>query len=95
MCVFCVLISFWLAGNELSGSGVGTRVSAAQYATDLICLNNMIEQVYKANKSKPLVIAPGGFFDQNWFTEFINTTHNNLDVMTHHIYNLGPGISLT
>lgn len=82
----------WELGNELSGSGVGTRVSAAQYASDLISLNNMLEEVYKANKSKPLVIAPGGFFDQNWFTEFLNKTHNNLDVMTHHIYNLGPGV---
>ncbi|XP_021741828.1 heparanase-like protein 3 [Chenopodium quinoa] len=82
----------WELGNELSGSGVGTRVSAAQYASDLISLKNMLEEVYKANKSKPLVIAPGGFFDPNWFTEFINKTHNNLDVMTHHIYNLGPGV---
>ncbi|XP_057538573.1 heparanase-like protein 3 [Amaranthus tricolor] len=83
----------WELGNELSGSGVGTKVSAAQYASDLISLNNIVEEIYKTHdKSEPLVIAPGGFFDQNWFTEFVNKTQNNLDVMTHHIYNLGPGV---
>lgn len=82
----------WELGNELSGSGVGTRVSADQYSYDLISLNNLLQDIYKANKSKPLVIAPGGFFDANWFGEFLNKTHDNLDVMTHHIYNLGPGV---
>lgn len=82
----------WELGNELSGSGVGTRVSADQYSYDLISLNNLLQDIYKANKSRPLVIAPGGFFDANWFGEFLNKTHDNLDVMTHHIYNLGPGV---
>lgn len=82
----------WELGNELSGSGVGTRVSADQYSYDLISLNNLLQDIYKANESKPLVIAPGGFFDANWFGEFLNKTHDNLDVMTHHIYNLGPGV---
>ncbi|KAK9697945.1 hypothetical protein RND81_08G071600 [Saponaria officinalis] len=83
----------WELGNELSGSGVGTRVAAEQYASDLITLNYMIEAIYKDGKSKPLVIAPGGFVDVNWFTVFLNKTRNNyLDVMTHHIYNLGPGV---
>ncbi|KAJ8437105.1 hypothetical protein Cgig2_016848 [Carnegiea gigantea] len=82
----------WELGNELSGSGVGTRVSADQYSYDLISLNNLLQDIYKASESKPLVIAPGGFFDANWFGEFLNKTHDNLDVMTHHIYNLGPGV---
>ncbi|KAH9624299.1 hypothetical protein KSS87_007202, partial [Heliosperma pusillum] len=83
----------WELGNELSGSGVGTRVAANQYSTDLITLNHRLIEIYKDSEYKPLVIAPGGFFDANWFSEFLNKTQNNsLDVITHHIYNLGPGV---
>lgn len=80
----------WELGNELSGNGVGTRVAADQYASDTISLNNIVQDIYKGFKSKPLVIAPGGFFDAKWFKEFLVKTI--VDVATHHIYNLGPGV---
>lgn len=82
---------FLLAGNELSGSGVGTRISADQYASDFASLSNIVQNAYKDIEPKPLVIAPGGFFDATWFKEFITKSGNSLDVVTHHIYNLGPG----
>ncbi|XP_057968840.1 heparanase-like protein 3 [Malania oleifera] len=82
----------WELGNELSGSGVGTRITAARYASDTINLKNIVEESYKDVEDKPLVIAPGGFFDANWFTEFIDKTAKAIDVVTHHIYNLGPGV---
>ncbi|KAL6965535.1 heparanase [Sarracenia purpurea var. burkii] len=82
----------WELGNELSGSGVGVRVAASQYASDTISLQNLVQDIYKAVASKPLVIAPGGFFDANWFKEFLDKTTKSLDVATHHIYNLGPGV---
>uniref|UniRef100_A0A453PY68 Uncharacterized protein n=2 Tax=Triticinae TaxID=1648030 RepID=A0A453PY68_AEGTS len=81
----------WELGNELSGSGVGTRVGADQYAADVINLNQVVDKAYQG--SKPLVIAPGGFFDAGWFTELVaKTKPNQMDVITHHIYNLGPGV---
>ncbi|XP_052199348.1 heparanase-like protein 3 [Diospyros lotus] len=82
----------WELGNELSGSGVGVRVAADQYAFDTIALQNIVQDIYKDIEPKPRVIAPGGFFDATWFKEFINKTTNTLDVVTHHIYNLGPGV---
>ena len=82
-----------LVGNELSGSGVGARVDADQYAQDVLALKQIIDNSYQGHASKPLVIAPGGFFDAAWFTELISRTKpNQMDVMTHHIYNLGPGM---
>lgn len=82
----------WELGNELSGNGVGTRVAADQYATDTISLRNIVQKIYTGVHSKPLIIAPGGFFDANWFKEFLDKSGQSLDVATHHIYNLGPGV---
>lgn len=78
-------------GNELSGSGVGARVAANQYAMDTIALRNIVNRVYKNVSPMPLVIGPGGFFEAAWFTEYLNKTANSLDATTRHIYNLGPG----
>ncbi|KDP30214.1 hypothetical protein JCGZ_16996 [Jatropha curcas] len=82
----------WELGNELSGSGVGTRIAANQYASDTISMYKIVQKIYSDIKPKPLIIAPGGFFDANWFKEFIDKTRNSIDVITHHIYNLGPGV---
>ncbi|KAI3524395.1 hypothetical protein L1887_03049 [Cichorium endivia] len=82
----------WELGNELSGSGVGTRVAASQYAFDTRTLANIVQEIYRGVEYKPRIIAPGGFFDANWFKEFIDRTPEILDIVTHHIYNLGPGV---
>ncbi|XP_020206949.1 heparanase-like protein 3 [Cajanus cajan] len=82
----------WELGNELSGNGVGTSVTADQYASDLTALRHIVDDAYREVEAKPLVIAPGGFFDANWFKEFISKSGKSLDVITHHIYNLGPGV---
>ncbi|KAD2394288.1 hypothetical protein E3N88_41265 [Mikania micrantha] len=82
----------WELGNELSGSGVGTRVAASQYAFDTMTLKNIVEEIYSGIEPKPRIIAPGGFFDANWFKEFIAKTPETVDIITHHIYNLGPGV---
>ncbi|XP_024024267.1 heparanase-like protein 3 [Morus notabilis] len=82
----------WELGNELSGSGVGTRVAADQYATDTNALQKIVQNIYNGVEPKPLIVAPGGFFDTNWFKEFLDKTSKSLDVLTHHIYDLGPGV---
>ncbi|KAB1204652.1 Heparanase-like protein 3 [Morella rubra] len=82
----------WELGNELSGNGIGAGITADQYASDINALQNMVDNIYAGFEVKPLVIAPGGFFDANWFTEFIRKTPGSLQVVTHHIYSLGPGV---
>ncbi|CAL0325663.1 unnamed protein product [Lupinus luteus] len=82
----------WELGNELSGKGIGASISAEQYVSDVSALRRIIEDVYRGIQPKPLVISPGGFFDATWFKEFVTKAGKSVDVITHHIYNLGPGV---
>ncbi|XLT12739.1 hypothetical protein HN51_058429, partial [Arachis hypogaea] len=82
-------IAGWEFGNELCGSGVGANVSADQYASVIAALRNIFHDVYRGIRHKPLIIAPGGFYDANWFQEFVNKSGKSVDVVSHHIYNLG------
>lgn len=83
-----------MSGNELSGRGIGARIAARQYVSDTVSLEKTVQDIYKGFETKPLVLGPGGFFDANWYTEFVNGASGSLQVVTHHIYNLGPGIFL-
>lgn len=82
----------WELGNELSGSGIGATIMADQYASDTISLQNLVQNIYKNFEVKPIVVGPGGFFDANWFTEYLMKSNGSLQAITHHIYNLGPGV---
>ncbi|XP_010546175.1 PREDICTED: heparanase-like protein 1 isoform X2 [Tarenaya hassleriana] len=85
-------IDSWEFGNELSGSGVGASVSAEHYGKDVIVLRDIINQLYKNSRSKPSLIAPGGFYEREWYTKLLQISGSGvLDVVTHHMYNLGPG----
>lgn len=85
-------IDSWEFGNELSGSGVAARVDPVQYGKDLIELKIIINQLYEGSESKPAVLAPGGFYDKNWFIKMLQATGPGVvNGLTHHIYNLGPG----
>ena len=80
------------AGNELSGSGVGASVSAEQYAKDLLNLKKIIDEIYATSTTKPSLLAPGGFYEENWFAKLLQATGSGVvNIVTHHIYNLGPG----
>ncbi|GAB4854613.1 hypothetical protein Ancab_023195, partial [Ancistrocladus abbreviatus] len=81
----------WELGNELTGNSTAALVEPEQYASDTGVLHNLIQEIYNGSKTKPLVIAPGGVFNVPWFTEFIDKTTKTLQVVTHHIYNLGSG----
>ncbi|XP_072957749.1 heparanase-like protein 2 [Typha angustifolia] len=85
-------VDSWEFGNELSGHGIGASVGAEQYGKDLITLKGIFDELYTNSDKKPLVVAPGGFFDQQWYAQLLQASGPGvLNVMTHHIYNLGGG----
>ncbi|KAL3636201.1 hypothetical protein CASFOL_020748 [Castilleja foliolosa] len=81
-------------GNELSGSGIAVKVDAEQYAKDIIILKKLIQKLYPNNSAnKPSVLGPGGFYDEDWFKQFLSAAPvpSGVDGVTYHIYNLGSG----
>ncbi|RWW00841.1 hypothetical protein GW17_00036164, partial [Ensete ventricosum] len=58
-------------GNELSGRGVGARVGSEQYAKDLVGLRALLKELYEDSNTQPLLVAPGGFFDQQWYAQLL------------------------
>ncbi|VVB13642.1 unnamed protein product [Arabis nemorensis] len=86
-------IDSWEFGNELSGSGVGASVSAELYGKDLIVLKDVINKVYRDSRlTKPSLVAPGGFYEQQWYTKLLQISGPGVvNIVTHHIYNLGSG----
>ncbi|XP_073035826.1 heparanase-like protein 2 [Primulina eburnea] len=84
-------IDSWEFGNELCGKGVGASVGPEQYGKDSIHLNAMVNELYKNFGSRPLILAPGGFFDKLWFKKLLQISGSHVvDVISHHLYNLGP-----
>ncbi|KAL9226141.1 hypothetical protein vseg_001988 [Gypsophila vaccaria] len=80
-------------GNELCGSGVSARVEAKQYAKDMKTLKNVMKKLFPDSKTRPKVMGPGGFYDEEWFNTFLQESGPYVvDGLTHHIYNLGAGV---
>jgi heparanase 1 len=93
LCLFITILAFATVGNELSGSGVGARVGAEQYGKDVIKLKGFMNELYKKSILKPSLIAPGGFFHQEWYTKLLQVSGSSVvNVVTHHLYDLGAGV---
>ena len=87
-----ILPTLHASGNELSGQGIGASVGAEQYGNDVIALSAILDELYKNSSSRPLLVAPGGFFEQQWYAQLLEVSGSGVvNAMTHHIYNLGAG----
>ncbi|CAD6202589.1 unnamed protein product [Miscanthus lutarioriparius] len=86
-------VSSWEFGNELSGHGIGAKVDAKLYGKDVIEFKSILRQLYKAPLSQPLLLGPGGFFDQQWYSQLFETSgHGVVNALSHHVYNHGGGM---
>nr|XP_029116793.1 heparanase-like protein 1 [Elaeis guineensis] len=86
-------IEAWEFGNEVSGRGIGASVDAKQYGKDLIALKKLINRLYRNSSTQQKLLAPGGFFEAQWYAEMLQTSGSGVvDAVTHHIYNLGAGV---
>ncbi|XP_057460765.1 heparanase-like protein 2 [Actinidia eriantha] len=89
-------INSYELGNELCGSGVSARLDAVQYGKDLISLKELVKELYPNSTTQPKVLGPAGFYDEKWFSDFLQATGPGVvDGLTHHIYNLGAGVDST
>ncbi|MQL84038.1 hypothetical protein Taro_016540 [Colocasia esculenta] len=85
-------VESWELGNELCGSGVAARVDSEQYGHDVVDLRQLLGRLYQNSTAAPKLLAPGGFFEREWFAQFLQTSGPGVvDGITHHIYNLGAG----
>ncbi|KAK7281802.1 hypothetical protein RIF29_10086 [Crotalaria pallida] len=85
-------IDSWELGNELSGKGIGACVGIAQYGKDLIKLKQILDTLYEDSKFKPSLVAPGGFYEKEWYDKLLQASGSGIiNVLSHHLYNLGPG----
>lgn len=58
----------------------------------MILLKKMIKKLYPDSATRPKLLGPGGFYDEEWFETFLQTSGPNVvDGLTHHTYNLGAG----
>ncbi|XVF84240.1 hypothetical protein PTKIN_Ptkin17bG0009900 [Pterospermum kingtungense] len=77
-------------GNELCGSGIGTKVEAKQYEKNVIALKNLVKELNPNPKTQSKILGPSGFYDKKWFNTFLKVSgYRIVDTITHHIYNLG------
>jgi len=62
----------------------------------VINLKKILDVLYKNSRFKPSLVAPGGFYDKEWYTKLLQISGSGVvNVLTHHIYNLGAGLLVT
>ena len=59
------------------------------------CAKGSCEGVVPDASTRPKVLGPAGFYEENWFNTFLETIGPEVvDGVTHHLYNLGSVISI-
>jgi len=78
-------------GNELLGHGIQAHIRPEVYGADFNQFASVIREVWPEETKRPRMIGPGSTFEPIPFAQFLAITRGNLDIITHHFYNLGAG----
>ena len=93
-------VSAWELGNELVGKkGIESHIGVDEFIADWKQFVQMMNDIYPRRENRPLLVVPDTTWMTDWFGAFLHKLNAidqfglQPDVVSHHLYSLGPGVN--